>query len=91
MLGLWIRVFGDGEQATHTLSLLFALGCIPLGFAVGRSVFNRTTGIVVAIFAALDPYLTYYAQETRMYTMEAFLSLLVVLAFVNGILRGSRA
>jgi hypothetical protein len=91
LLGLWIRVFGDGERATHTLSLLFALGCIPLGFAVGRSVFNRTTGVVVAIFAALDPYLTYYAQETRMYTMEAFLSLLVAWAYVNGVLRGSRA
>ena len=26
LLGLWIRVFGDGESATHTLSLLFALG-----------------------------------------------------------------
>ncbi|HEV8432356.1 MAG TPA: hypothetical protein VGR95_03010, partial [Thermoanaerobaculia bacterium] len=30
LLGLWIRLFGDGEQATHTLSLLFGLGCIPL-------------------------------------------------------------
>ena len=25
LLGIWIRVFGDGEAATHTLSLVFAL------------------------------------------------------------------
>jgi mannosyltransferase len=91
LLGLWIREFGDGERATHVLSLIFALGCIPLSYGAARSIFNRTTGIVAAILVALDPYLTYYAQETRMYTMEAFLSLLVAWAYVQGILRGSRA
>jgi hypothetical protein len=47
--------------------------------------------VVCAILVALDPFLTYYAQETRMYTIEAFLSILVAWAYVNGILRGSRA
>jgi mannosyltransferase len=91
LLGVWIRLFGDGERATHTLSLLFALGCIPLAFAVGRSLFGRSTGLYCAAVAALDPYLTYYAQETRMYSLEAFLSLIAALAYVNGILRGRRA
>ena len=90
LLGLWIRLFGDSERATHTLSLLFALGCIPLAFGAGRAVFGRVTGWFCAILAALDPFLTYYGQETRMYTMEAFLSLVVAWAFVQGILRGSR-
>lgn len=88
LLGVWIRLFGDGERATHTLSLVFALGCIPLAFAVGRSLFGRMTGPVCATLAAFDPFLTYYAEETRMYSLEAFLSLVVVLAYVNGILRG---
>jgi hypothetical protein len=91
LLGLWIRAFGDGERATHVLSLLFALGCIPVAFGAARAIFGRTTAIVCAILAALDPYLTYYAQETRMYTMAAFLSLLVAWAYVQGMLRGSRA
>jgi len=91
LLGLWIRVFGDGERATHLLSVIFALACIPLAFFTARSIFNRTTGVVAAVLVAFDPYLTYYAQETRMYTMEAFLSLLVAWAYVQGILRGSRA
>ena len=91
LLGLWIRLFGDGERATHTLSLLFAIGCIPLAFAVGRSLFGRSTGLFCAALAAIDPYLTYYAQETRMYSFEAFLSLVVALAYVNGILRCRRS
>jgi mannosyltransferase len=91
LLGLWIRLFGDGERATHTLSLIFGLGCVPLAFALGRAVFDRTTGVVCAVIAALDPYLTYYAQETRMYELEAFLSLVVTYAYVQGVLRGRRA
>lgn len=91
LLSLWIQLFGDGERATHTLSLVFGLACIPLAFLAGRALFGRTTGLVCAVLAALDPYLTYYAQETRMYEVEAFLSLLVAYAWVQGILRGRNA
>jgi mannosyltransferase len=90
LLGLWIRLFGDGERATHTLSLVFGLACVPLAFVLGRAVFDRTTGVVCAVIAALDPYLTYYAQETRMYELEALLSLLVAYAYVQGVIRGRR-
>ena len=33
LLGLWIRVFGDGEAATHALSLVFSLASIPVAYA----------------------------------------------------------
>ncbi len=46
--------------------------------------------LVAAALAALDPFLTYYAQETRMYAFEGFLSLIAAVAYVKGILRGSR-
>ena len=90
LLGIWVRLFGDSEAATHTLSLCFGLACIPLAFFAGRAVFGRLTGLACALLAALDPFLTYYAQETRMYELEALLSLLVAWAYVEGILRGKR-
>jgi mannosyltransferase len=90
LLGLWIRVFGDSERATHTLSLLFGLGCIPLAFATARSLFDRRTGFVCALLAALNPFLTYYAQETRMYELESFLSIVIAYAYVQGVLHGRR-
>ncbi|HEY8647270.1 MAG TPA: glycosyltransferase family 39 protein [Gaiellaceae bacterium] len=90
LLGLWIRVFGDSERATHTLSLLFGLTCIPLAYAAARSLFDRRTGLVCALLAALNPFLTYYAQETRMYELEAFLSIAIAYAYVQGVLRGRR-
>ena len=91
LLGLWIRVFGDGEAATHALSLVFSLASIPIAYVAGRSIFDRRTGFVCALLVAVTPYLTYYAQETRMYTYESFLSLIAALAYVNGVVRGRRA
>jgi hypothetical protein len=90
LLGLWIRVFGDSERATHTLSLIFGLACIPLAYAAARSIFDRRTGLVCAFLATLNPFLTYYAQESRMYELEAFLSIVIAWAYVQGVLRGRR-
>src|SRR3954470_1729946 len=90
LLGLWVRAFGDTERATHTLSLIFGLACIPLAYAAARAIFDRTTGLVCALLATVDPFLTYYAQETRMYELEAFLSLVIAYAYVEGVLRGRR-
>jgi mannosyltransferase len=91
LLGLWIRVFGDGERAAHSLSLVFGLACIPLAYAAATAIFDRRTGLICATLAAFDPFLTYYAQETRMYEVEAFLSFLVAYAYVQGVLRGRTA
>lgn len=90
LLGIWVRLFGDSEIATHTLSLVFGLLCIPVAYFAGRSIFGRTAGIACAILAALDPFLTYYAQETRMYELEALLSLIVAWSYVEGILRAHK-
>jgi mannosyltransferase len=91
LLGLWIRAFGDSEAQTHALSLVFGIASIPLAYFAARSLFGRTTGLACALLAALDPFLTYYAQETRMYELEAFLSIVVSWSYVEGIVRAKRA
>ncbi len=75
LLGVWIRVLGDGEARTHALSLAFALMTVPLGFAAGRALFSERAGWIVAVVAALNPFLNYYAQETRMYALVVLLSM----------------
>jgi len=91
LLGLWVRMFGDSERATHSLSLLFGLACIPAAYFAGRAIFrDRTTALVAALLAALSPFLTYYAQESRMYELEALLSLVAAYAYVEGVLRNRR-
>ena len=90
MLSLWMQAFGDGETATHSLSLVFSLLCIPVAWWAGRSLYGARTGWIAAILAALNPYLTYYAQETRMYSLQAVLSIVVAATFVHVFVRRDR-
>ena len=79
----WIRHFGSSEASTHTLSLLFALGVIPASLWAGWSLFDRRTGWVCAALAAVSPFLAIYANETRMYSLVALLSLLTIAMFLH--------
>jgi hypothetical protein len=87
ILGVWLRVFDHGEADTHALSIAFAMLLIPAAFAAGRALFGSRAGWIAALLAGLNPFITYYAQETRMYSLVALLSVAVsgtfVLAFVQ--------
>jgi mannosyltransferase len=82
LLHLWIRVVGDtGEEATHALSLVLATLTIPVAWAFGRALFGARAGWIAAVLFALNPFLTQYAQETRMYALVVLLGLVSVACF----------
>ncbi len=83
LLHVWMSVFGSGVAATHALSLLFAVGSVPAALWAGWSLFGRRAGWAAAALAAFNPYLTIYAQETRMYALLSFLSILTAAAFLH--------
>jgi len=82
-LHVWMGLFGTSEATTHTLSLIFALLTIPVGYWAGRSLFGERAGWFTAILFALNSYLTTYAQETRMYSMLALFTLVAAAAFLQ--------
>ncbi|GAC1325235.1 MAG: hypothetical protein NVSMB25_23530 [Thermoleophilaceae bacterium] len=90
LLHFWIAVAGSGERATHALSLLFALLTIPAGFWAGRSLFGVRCGWICAALAAFNPFITAYAQETRMYALVVLLSMLASAAFIHVFAFGRR-
>ena len=61
LLNLWMAVAGSGEQATHVLSLVFALVTVPVAFWGAGLVFGRRAAWFAAVLAALNPYITQYA------------------------------
>jgi mannosyltransferase len=75
LLHAWITVAGTGEAAARSLSLLFAALAVPVAWHVA--------GARAAAIVAVCPILTYYAQEARMYTLVAVLSLVATAAFVR--------
>lgn len=90
LLHLWMQAFGTGETATHVLSLLVVLLTIPVAWWAARSLFGERTGWVMALLAAINPFLTFYAQETRMYAISALLGLLVATTFLHAFARRDR-
>ena len=86
----WMALAGDGEAAARSLSLVFAGVAVPVSWWAGTAVGGRRAGAVAAAVAAGSPFLSYYAQEARMYTLVALLSLVATAAFVLAFARGRR-
>jgi mannosyltransferase len=83
VLHVWMAVFGRTEEATHALSVVCAVGTIPLCFWAARSLFGERAGWVAAALAALNPFITQYSQETRMYALTMVLAVLACFAFLR--------
>ena len=90
LLHAWMAWAGTGEPATRALSLGFALLAVPVAWWAGCAVADRRAGALAAAGAAGCPFVSYYAQETRMYTMVAVLSLLACGSFAQAFLHGRR-
>ncbi len=90
ILHVWTGAVGHSEAATHFLSVLIGLLTVPAALWAGRSLFGTRCGWFCAALAATDPFLTSYAQETRMYELVALLSLLACVAFVRAFLFSDR-
>jgi hypothetical protein len=76
----WIELFGSGDVAVRSLSIVFGVITLPVAWWYGR----RRGGSVLAWFlvavVALSPYAVRYSTETRMY------SLVILLVFVGAVL-----
>jgi mannosyltransferase len=83
LLHVWMQLFGNGEEATHALSVVFAVLAVPAAFWAARSLFGARAGWLGAALAAINPFLTFYAQETRMYSLVGLLGLLVAALFLR--------
>lgn len=74
----WIALGGTSEFAMRFLSLLFGVLAIPLVYALGRRLFNSSVGIISALLVTTSPYLVWYSQEVKMYTLVVVLTLLAI-------------
>ncbi|MDP3998465.1 MAG: glycosyltransferase family 39 protein [bacterium] len=74
LLHFWIKLFGDAEYVTRSLSLLFlfllATTCF---FLVKKLVGDWKISLLGSLSVLLNPFLIEYGFETRAYTLFAFL------------------
>lgn len=98
LLHFWIRVAGQGEFAARFPSVVEGLPVVAATYALGSSVLrskdgperSRVVGVLGASFATVSPFLVYYAQEARMYSLLASLGVLSSLALWKLLHRRSR-
>jgi len=91
LLSVWMALTGTTQETTtHLLSLIFALATVPLAFGVARALSGARAGWIAAALFALSPFLTQYAQETRMYALVMLLGTVATGAFLLGMVQRRR-
>jgi len=90
LLSVWMDLVGNGPGETQALSVAIALVAVPGGMWAGWSLFGRRAGLICAALCAVNPFLTQFAQETRMYSLMLVMSLLATAAFLHVFAFGRR-
>lgn len=79
----WTSLVGTSDVALRMLSLLFAIGCLPLMWSFGRRIGGRRGALPALLLFAASPLSIYYSTEGRMYSLLWFWVLAVGLLSIQ--------
>jgi len=84
---VWLssRIFGDGEFALRSISALAGMGTIAVGYAIGRELRGKGTGLLLAAIIAVQGSLLWYSQELRPYALYTLLTSLSFFFFLRSL------
>lgn len=85
----WIEhlmlVFGNNETVLRFMPALFGVLTIPLMYWVGKEFMDRNAGIIAAAACTFSPFLIFYSQEARAYSMGLFLVTFAMVFFLKAL------
>lgn len=76
LLHFWMKLFGQGETAMRFLSLIFALGTIPIVYTAANKLASQKEALFATAITAVSPLLVIFSVEVRMYPIVIFLVML---------------
>ena len=82
---LWSKLFGTGEVGLRSLSALSGTLTVLVAYALGRRLVSVRAGLAAASLVAVSPWLVWYSQEARAYSLFILLSGLSMLAFLRAL------
>jgi uncharacterized membrane protein len=90
LLRPWLELAGRGEFALRFFSTLFGVLSVALTARLGRRLFPARPAIALlaALLAATAPYLVWYGQEGKMYTLVVALALFSTERYTAALQRG---
>ncbi|MBD3349132.1 MAG: hypothetical protein GF400_08060 [Candidatus Eisenbacteria bacterium] len=71
--------------ALRSVSALLGTALIPATFLLGKTLVDRSTGLVAALFVCVSPFAVWYSQELRNYSLLMFLAALSTIAAWNAV------
>jgi uncharacterized membrane protein len=83
LLWLWSRAFGLSEAGLRSFSALCGTATIAVVWATGRRLASQRVGLIAALLAATNPFLVWYSQEARAYSLLLAMSAVSLLALVH--------
>jgi len=86
----WIGLAGHTVYSLRFFSLWFGVLGVPLTHALGRRLLGRAAGRLSALLVAASPYLVWYSQEVKMYTLVPALALLALYGLRRAVDGGGR-
>jgi 4-amino-4-deoxy-L-arabinose transferase-like glycosyltransferase len=83
--------FGHGTEQARVWAFLWGTSAVGFAYLAGRELLrDRTAGLSAALLTAVSPFLIYYSQEARPYSLEACATLVNLAAFGHALRRPGR-
>lgn len=73
VLKSWTLLFGAGDVALRSLSIVLGAGVISTVFFLTRKMFSRSVAWIALLLLVLSPMVIRYSDEARMYTLAALI------------------
>jgi hypothetical protein len=86
----WMALFGEGDRAVRSLSMVVSTATLPLAWMTGRRLAGAAAGWLAVAMLALSPFAIRYGSEARMYALVQLLVVAGVLLVASGLSRPER-
>ena len=83
LLHFWLQIFGTDIFFARMLSLIFFLLTLPVLFSFAKESSNEKVAIVTILLFSLSPFVIWYSNEARMYTLFTFVTSLNHFFFIR--------
>ena len=86
---LWVQIVPATEVGIRALPALFGVALVPVTYWIGRELADERAATISAALVACNPFLVWYSQEARAYSLLALLSAVALLLAVRAVKRPS--
>lgn len=83
MLHYWQQFIGNSVAAARMMSMVFFILLIPAVYITGKRAYSSSVGLFAAVLVAASPFLNWYGNEIRMYSLFALMTVLNQYFFIR--------